>query len=294
MFNKINKYIGRTPRWSRFVGLIEISKLFFFCFGAATQRLYVSVYIFWYIFLSKIVRLSFNTYHKIPPSTATRSHVHSVYIRRIVNTLKSEKERKVRFKMKSYESFGFYELFLVATIFVISIALIYQTLSLSLQYPPIFGVFRQKAFAFYVKKKFIRFLLKYKKPTSIKDDDADKLQPLSSHPLVSTGSTKKPFYFFDCKCVRIVGIWRRLFQYELFNWRYFNIFNGSKKEWAGEHDGLLEIGRIQWAVASIADISRFVPISNGNRGKCNGELRGGRDQVDANHTNEEVANWISR
>lgn len=102
--------------------------------------------------------------------------------------------------MKSYESFGFYELFLVATIFVISIALIYQTLSLSLQYPP------QKAFAFYVKKKFIRFLLKYKKPTSIKDDDADKLQPLSSHPLVSTGSTKKPFYFFDCKCVRIVGI----------------------------------------------------------------------------------------
>lgn len=100
---------------------------------------------------------------------------------------KKQSEKKCQNKMSIFDSSEFYKLFLVATSLFVLIGSIHHVLSLS-PYPPIFGVYRQKSFAFYVKKYLMRILLKYRKRAPIGDADADKLQPLSSHPLVSDGS----------------------------------------------------------------------------------------------------------
>lgn len=87
--------------------------------------------------------------------------------------------------MSIFDSSEFYKWFLSATTLFMLIGLIHHLLRLP-PYPPIFGVYRQKSLVFYVKKYLMRILLKFQKREPITDEDADKLQPLSSHPLVSS------------------------------------------------------------------------------------------------------------
>lgn len=98
---------------------------------------------------------------------------------------KTKQKSKVEVKMTIFESFECCKWFLIATTSVILVVLTHNLLFLP-PYPPIFGLYPQKSFAFYVKKYVMRILLKYQKRAPIKDDEADKLQPLSSDPLVST------------------------------------------------------------------------------------------------------------
>lgn len=212
--------MGKTPRWSRretaCVGLIKISEKLlrhryqFQCSNPKNPKnpkspdsiisvLKCDFLIFQLnkmlrinFFLSEIDRLSFISYHEIQPSTVY-AFIHCTFAE-LWTPQNRRISKKVRLKMISSESFDYYDLFLIAAICFISIALIHHVLSLSL-YPPISGAYRQKAFAFYVKKMLMRLLLRYRKPMPIEDDVADKLQPLSSHPLVSTDSNEKPFYF---------------------------------------------------------------------------------------------------
>lgn len=86
--------------------------------------------------------------------------------------------------MSIFDSFDVYKLVLIAIFFSTLITFIHRCLCVS-PYSPIFERYRSESFTFYVKKNVMRILLRYRKKIPIKDDDADKLQPLSSHPLVS-------------------------------------------------------------------------------------------------------------
>lgn len=173
--------------------------------------------------------------------------------------------------MTIFDSSEFYHLFLVTTILLVIIGLMHHLLTLQ-PYPPIFGVYRQKAFAFHVKKYIMRILLKYRKTEPIRDEDADKPQPLSDHPLVSVAVA---FSFFNTNnkgCPSVAGIWRGLFQYELVQRRSVDVLNGQKEKWPGEYNGLREIVRIQPEFTGFARVPRFVLVPNGKRAKWRKEL----------------------
>lgn len=50
--------------------------------------------------------------------------------------------------------------------------------------PPIFGIYRQKTPTYYIKFVIAFLLVKLRKRPTIQYEEADKLQPFSSHPLV--------------------------------------------------------------------------------------------------------------
>lgn len=188
--------------------------------------------------------------------------------------------------------FGLSELFNCNNATILFLLVVFTHYFLSLPpYPPIFGVYRQKSFAFYVKKYVMRILLKFQKRKPINDDEADKLQPLSSHPLVciSVFPTQSERIHMD-----IAGIRRGLFQYELFKWRNPSILNGSTKERTDEYDGILEIARIPSEASSLAGIPWFMFISNSSGAKHREKLHRGGHQANAHRTNEQMATRISR
>lgn len=50
--------------------------------------------------------------------------------------------------------------------------------------PPIFGIYRQKTPTYYIKFVIAYLLVKFRKRPPIRDEDAEKLQQFSTHPLV--------------------------------------------------------------------------------------------------------------
>lgn len=108
----------------------------------------------------------------------------------------------LKIKMSIFDSPEFYNFFLATTILFILSGLIHHVLTLP-PYPPIFGVYHQKSFAFHVKKLLMRILLKFRKAEPIDDADADKLQPLSSDPLVSIENHSVFFYLNVRICTTI-------------------------------------------------------------------------------------------